>query len=173
MKKIFISLGLLILSLHSYSQKSVKNWDKWNKLIGSWAGEGEGKPGQGVGAFSFKFDLDKAIIVRRSHSEYPATKDKPATLHDDLMIIYVGQPGVPDKAIYFDNEGHVINYAVVFPDDNEIIFTSEIIAGMPRFRLIYLFANSSNMGVSFEIAPPEKPEAYSMYISGNVHKKPE
>jgi len=55
-------------------------------LIGDWTGEGSGKPGVGTGYFSFSFSLDSNIIIRKSHSEYPPSKDRPAIIHDDLQI---------------------------------------------------------------------------------------
>ncbi len=81
--------------------------------MGEWQGEGGGDPGQGTGTFTFAHDLDNTIIVRKNHSVYPATKNKPAFTHDDQMTIY--QTGNTTRAIYFDNEGHVINYNVGKP----------------------------------------------------------
>ena len=41
----------------------------------------------GSGAFTFAFDLNQNILVRKSHSEYPKTDNKPAVKHDDLMVV--------------------------------------------------------------------------------------
>ena len=79
--------AILCIISSSYSQ-NVNTWDKWSWLIGEWQGEGSGKPGQGSGTFNFKTDLDGKILVRRSHSEYPATDARPATIHEDLMVVY-------------------------------------------------------------------------------------
>ena len=57
-------------------------------LLGDWVAEGGGAPGQGTGGFSFAPDLQRAIVVRKSYAEYPATKDRPTYRHDDLMVIY-------------------------------------------------------------------------------------
>ena len=59
-----------IISISSAQQKTT--WNKWDWLIGEWKGEGSGQPGQGSGTFSFSFDLDRNILIRKSHSEYPA-----------------------------------------------------------------------------------------------------
>ncbi len=72
--------------------------------MGEWVGSGQ--PGQGGGTFSFKPDLDQKILVRKSHSEYPASANKPEIIHDDLMVVYLDNPENRNKAIYFDNEGH-------------------------------------------------------------------
>ncbi len=77
------------------------NWDRWQFLIGEWAGEGGGEPGQGAGVFSFKPDLDGRVLIRKNRSDYPATKDKPAYHHEDLMIVYPEGPAA--RAVYFDN----------------------------------------------------------------------
>jgi hypothetical protein len=57
-------------------------------------------------------DLGGKILVRKNHSEYPAAKDKPKTVHDDLLIVYRDAAAQPGKAIYFGNEAHTIEYAV-------------------------------------------------------------
>lgn len=59
--------------------------------MGSWTGTGNGDPGKGAGGFSLKPDLQGSVLVRKSHSEYPATQGRPATVHDDLMIVYAEQ----------------------------------------------------------------------------------
>lgn len=69
--------GRLILMLAFFAQASFcfgqenSTWEKWAWLMGEWKGEGSGQPGQGTGTFSFSFDLNKKIILRKSHSEYP------------------------------------------------------------------------------------------------------
>jgi hypothetical protein len=56
--------------------------------------------------------------------------------HGDLLYIFQEAPAQPLKAIYFDNEGHVIHYNVSTPDATTAIFLSEPGPG-PRFRLVY------------------------------------
>src|ERR1700749_2872292 len=101
--KLFLA-GVFIVGMHtiSFGQQNA-TWAKWSWLMGEWKGEGSGEPGKGGGVFSFKPDLDSKILVRKSHSEYPASGTKPAIIHDDLMIVYPDFPGNPSKAIYFDN----------------------------------------------------------------------
>jgi hypothetical protein len=153
-------------------QKDTKAWDKWKYLTGDWIGEGSSQPGEGTGYFSFKPDLDGKVMVRKNHSEYPATKDKPATVHDDLVIIYFNDNGEASKAIYFDNEGHVINYSVTFSDSlHAIILTSEIKDKQPAFRLTYTQLSDKQVSIKFEFAPPGKPGAFSTYLEGKAHKK--
>jgi hypothetical protein len=53
-----------------------------------------------------------------------------------MLYIYQDAPGQPLKAIYFDNEGHVIHYNVSVPIANKVEFLSEAGPG-PQFRLTY------------------------------------
>ena len=135
MRTILLTISILLLSISSFAQRNT-TWAKWEWLIGEWQGEGTGKPGAGTGTFSFKPDLDEKILVRKSHSEYPATPGKPEVIHDDLMIIYSDYSGTPSKAIYFDNEGHTINYLITYITD-AIVMTSEKVTNAPVFRLTY------------------------------------
>src|SRR5512141_2649683 len=90
-------------------------WERFDFLMGEWAGEGGGDPGQGQGqgSFSFAYDLDGRVIIRKNRTDFPASGGRPAARHEDLLIIYAW-PGGHTRGIYFDNEGHVINYAVVW-----------------------------------------------------------
>ena len=162
--KLFILFIVLFLNFPSFAQQGTNNWDKFDYLLGSWKGEGSGTPGQGEGTFSFKMDLDKNILVRKSHSDYPATENKPAAIHDDLMIIYRDATGAPNKAIYFDNEEHVINYAITFPNSKEITFTSDKIPNIPTFRLTYRIIDDVTMDTIFEIS--KDGEHFVTYIQG-------
>jgi hypothetical protein len=127
------------------------NWDQWSWLTGEWIGEGSGQPGTGGGTFSFKTDLDQNVLIRKSHSEYPATASKPKVIHDDLMVVYPDYSGIPSKAIYFDNEGHTINYSISY-SDKTIILTSEKIPNVPVFRLTYSLIDNKTVNTKFEMS---------------------
>jgi hypothetical protein len=145
--------------------------DSLGFLIGKWIGEGSGEPGQGTGAFTFGLDLQGKILIRRNHADYPATKDKPAYSHDDLMVMYE-EPGDSLRAVYFDNEGHVINYGVyLLRKPKSVTFVSEIKPSAPRFRLTYVHSNDDRLKISFEIAPPGKPDAFAPYIEASAHRE--
>jgi hypothetical protein len=169
---VLISIFLFI-SQFSFSQQSKTDttWNKWKFLIGTWEGLGSGKPGEGTGYFSFNLDLDGKILVRKNHNDFPATKDRPASVHDDLLIVYKDFSGNPNKAIYFDCEDHVINYSISYSDKNLIILTSDLIPKVPRFKLSYNLLEDGKVKIVFEFAPPDKPEAFSKYIEGLAQKK--
>ncbi|MDD8018824.1 MAG: hypothetical protein PHP42_10665 [Bacteroidota bacterium] len=152
MKKSILTLifAAVCFTSISFGQQD-STWKKWNWLIGDWAGEGSGVPGQGGGWFSLQPDLDGKILLRKNHSEYPATKDKPKIVHDDLMIVYFDYTGQPDKAIYFDNEGYTINYTITYAEKS-IIFTSDKVQSSPLFRLTYVFLDKETIGIKFEMS---------------------
>jgi len=151
MKMRYLIIGMLLsLVTISYGQKSDK-WSKWDWLTGEWEGEGSGIPGEGSGVFSFAFDLENNILVRKSHSEYPGENIKSRTIHDDLMIVYPDQTGIPSKAIYFDNEGHTINYNITYPESS-IILTSESPGQKPVLRLVYTKLEDENVYTRFEMS---------------------
>jgi len=83
MKRYFLSITFLIAIISVCSGQENDTWDKWEWLIGEWQGEGSGQPGQGEGTFSFSFSLDDKVLIRKSHSEYPAEENKPERIHDD------------------------------------------------------------------------------------------
>ncbi|WP_291271118.1 hypothetical protein [Geothrix sp.] len=131
-------------------------------LVGQWKGEGDGQPGQATGAATFRFELEGKALVRRSHADYPPANGRPATHHEDLMTIFA--EGGQLKAIYFDNEGHVIRYTGAAVPGG-VAFTSEPAPG-PRFRLTYLQKPDAAVTVCFEIAPPLAPDAFKTYLEG-------
>jgi hypothetical protein len=162
----------VLVAVAQAGQANEPNWEPFRFLLGDWIAEGSGKPGDATGGFSFSLDLEKKILVRRNYANYPATKDTPAYSHTDLMVIYEDPQTNLTRAIYFDNESHVINYAVTFSNDNgNLIFTSEPSASTPRFRFTYHKPKDGRLTFEFEIAPPGKPEAFSKYVEGSAYRK--
>jgi hypothetical protein len=175
MKKYFTMISSLIIFFIAFpisAQQPLPGLDQLRFLLGEWAGEGSGStPGQGVGTFTFAYDLQNTVIVRRNHADYPATDSKPAYAHDDLMVIYQAAPDTL-KAIYFDNEGHVINYNLsVSTDQRTAVFLSEPYPQSPRFRLSYNLSEGDKLSIQFDIAMPGGPDTFSPYIKASAHKK--
>ena len=146
---------------------SGQDWGSAQFLVGNWIGEGSGVPGQSVGAFSFAPDLQGKILVRRSFAEYPQTAGRPASRHDDLMIVYRDQPSHGLRATYFDSEEHVIQY-VVNATEGGVIFVSEGAPSNPRFRLTYTSTGKDALKIKFEIAAPGK--EFAPYLDGGAHR---
>ena len=151
MKKNILLIAFFCGTMHCAFSQNTTDWSKFKWLIGEWTGEGGGKPGEGVGWFVLKEDLGGKVLVRTNHSEYPANNGKPAIIHDDLMVLYTDYPGTPSKAIYFDNEGHTINYTISFTE-NTITFLGEKIPNVPVFRLTYLRNEKDRVTVRFEMS---------------------
>ena len=139
-------------------------------LLGDWQAEGGGAPGSGRGGFSFVRALADRVIVRKNSAEYPGSADRPATRHEDLMVIYA-EPGGAARADYYDSEGHVIRYAISTPSPGEASFVSEAAADAPRFRLSYKLNAVGLLEGRFEIAPPGRPEAFSVYVTWTARRQ--
>jgi hypothetical protein len=163
---LLLSVGIIIVC----GQKPANSWEKWEFLLGEWAGEGHGLPGQGIGAFSFTPELDGNILVRRSHVEFPSTETRSAFNHDDLLIVYKNNSGIPSYAIYFDNENHSINYNVTYIESS-IVLISEKNPGIPRFRLTYTKLDNKKLNVRFEMTSPQNPEEFKTYLEGQSVRK--
>ncbi|MCE5204724.1 MAG: hypothetical protein LLF80_01265 [Porphyromonadaceae bacterium] len=164
--KLLLCAALLSMAVLCFGQQNLPS-DNWRWLMGEWKGEGTGNPGQGGGTFSFAYDLDKNIIVRKSHSEYPATNNKPKIIHDDLMVVYSNDSKSPSKAIYFDNEGHIINYAITYADKS-ITFTSIKLTNTPVFRLTYTLLENDLVNTKFEMS--NDGVNFMVYIEGKGKK---
>ena len=171
-----LRLGFLCVSMaaagSAWGSAADDPWKPYEFLVGQWTGDGGGEPGKGSGEFSFAWDLQKKVLVRRNRADFPAAAGRPAVSHEDLMVIYRREDGGPGKAIYFDSEGHVINYAASISDDKRTLtFLSEAAATVPRFRLTYTKEKEDTVHIKFEIAPPGKPDDFKTYLEGGAHRK--
>jgi len=176
--KLILAIALFSLVSNSFAQQNTA-WANWSWLIGEWKGEGSGQPGQGGGTFSFQTDLDGKILVRKSHSEYPAilvrkslseypaSVNRPVSIHDDLMTVYLDFTGNASKAIYFDNEGHTINYSITYAPKT-IVLLSDKIPNVPIFRLTYTLLDDQTVNTKFEMS--QDGEKFMTYIEGKSTK---
>jgi hypothetical protein len=138
-------------------------------LIGEWPASGAGQPGPASGRTVFAPELQGRILVRTSYAEYPAAAGRPASRHDDLMVVYA-VPGAGTRADYYDSEGHVIRYVVNSPAPGQAVFLSERREGEPRYRLSYRLEPDGVLEGEFSIAPPDAPEAFKTYLSWTSRK---
>ncbi len=167
--RLMIFLAALLIPICA-AQTQKADWSAWQYYVGEWVGEDSGAPGQGQGGYSFDFDLQGSILVRKNYSEFPATQKSPAYRHDDLMVIY------PDGAVwsaeYYDNEGHVIHYAIAFNEDStKVIFTSKPQKNTPSFRLTYTKQDQSHVKILFEFAAPSAEPQFKPYIEAVAVRK--
>jgi hypothetical protein len=136
-------------------------------LLGDWQAEASGKPGEASGGFSFSSSLQDRVVVRTNWADYPATPQKPASRHDDLMVIQAGETGL--RADYYDSEGHVIRYAGTASEDS-LTLTSDVVSSAPRFRLSYKLGSGGSLEGRFEIAPPGRPDAFAPYLAWTARR---
>ena len=146
-------------------------WKQWEFLVGDWVGEGAGKPGEGTGGFTFERQLDGNVLVRRNKADYPAQGGRPAFSHEDLMIVFPDPGSKRTRAVYFDNEGHVINYTAEFSNGGQtLVLLSDEVPSTPRFRLTYTRMGEGTVEIAFEMAPPGQ-QAFTPYTKGQAHRK--
>ena len=146
-------------------------WAAYRFLIGTWTGEGQGQAGTNTGAATFKLDLDGRILVRTNRATVAATAQRPAAVHEDLVVIYREAPGQPARAIYWDNEDHTIEYDVsTSADGKTVTLVSKAAASAPRFRLVYTLLAPGSVDVKFEMAPPGSPDAFKVYTQGVMRR---
>ncbi len=132
-------------------------WAPLQFLVGTWTGVGSGQPGEALtGETTFSYELDRNVLVRMNKAEYPPKPgQKAAQVHEDLLMIYPAPGGKEFKGVYFDNEGHVINYTIPLPSKpSSVVFDSEASEKGPRFRLVYEMTKEGLLSVEFLIAPP-------------------
>lgn len=138
-------------------------------LLGRWAAEPDLKMPGVTGWTTFSKELQERVVVRKNHAEYPAQKDRPASIHDDLMVVFAENGRL--RADYFDNEGHVIRYEVQTPKPSTLVFLSDAQPGVPRFRLTYAWSTPEKLDLTFEMAPPGKPDEFRPYIAARLRKE--
>jgi hypothetical protein len=166
-----IGIGLAVLTLAGSATFAAEPAElkPFTFLLGEWPAAGSGQPGAGSGAAVFSRGLQDRVILRTSYAEYGPAAGKPASRHDDLMVIYAG-PGGGVRADYYDNEGHVIRYAVRSPAAGQAVLLSEATGSEPRFRLSYTLEAGGILKGEFAIAPSGAPEAFKPYLTWDSRK---
>jgi hypothetical protein len=164
---ILLAMRCIIIACWFVCSLSGQGWGPAQFLVGNWLGEGSGQPGQSAGAFSFAPDLQGKILIRKSFAEYPQAGGRPASRHDDLMIVYRDQSSHGLRATYFDSEEHVIQY-VVNAIEGGVVFVSEGAPSSPRFRLTYTSISKDTLKIKFEIAAPGK--EFAPYLEAGAHR---
>jgi len=92
-------------------------------LVGRWEADADPKMPGVTGWTVFERAAQGHALVRKNHAAYPATKDHPASTHDDVLLLYSENGQL--RAEYVDNEGHVIRYRVQAPGPSTLTFLSE------------------------------------------------
>jgi hypothetical protein len=167
--KSILTFILLLAGTCSFAQ-SQNPLQRLHYLLGDWVAEGSSVAGSGY--YSFKEDLDQHILVRRNHADVPATAEHKPISHDDMMVVYADKYEKAVKALFTDNEGHVIQYKVNASEDGKTVtFLSAANGSFPLFKLTYAFADENNVVINFQVAQASAPDDFHTYISGKAHRK--
>lgn len=114
-------------------------WAPLRFLAGTWEAKTSGGSAgaAGSGTYTFQMELRNHVLARHSTTagcRGPAGFD---CEHTDLMYIYPDQAGRSFQAIFFDNEGHTIEYRVQTPRPDTALFVSLPGRPGPQYRLTY------------------------------------
>jgi len=147
-------------------------WRAVKFLEGSWEARtvGGSAAAQSAGSYTFAWELKGHVLAR--HGEGPESCQGPTSYdcgHNDLLYVYQEAPGQALKAIYFDNEGHVIHYAISTPDPSTAVFLSPASPHGPQFRLIYQLKDALMSG-KFQVRGPGE-ASWKTYLEWSGAKK--
>ena len=147
------------------------SWKPLEFLIGTWDAKTQGGSAGAAssGAYSFKLDLRDHVLTRRSSTTGCKGPSDFDCEHGDLLYIYHEIPGPSYKAIYFDNEGHVIHYDVSTPTPAAAIFLSSPSQSGPEYRLRYELKARTMYG-TFQMRMPGEAE-FKTYLEWSGERK--
>jgi len=133
----FLSVG--ISARHQATPSTTDPWQSLQFLVGTWNAKTEGgSAGAAVaGTYTFQLELKRHVLARHTMSEGCKAPADFNCDHGDLLYVYADASQKGLKAIYFDNEGHVINYDVTTPVPGTAVFLSNPNQPGPQFRLTY------------------------------------
>jgi hypothetical protein len=172
--RLFVRPLPLFLAVPLCAQSAPTGTNPWSALSfleGTWNAKAIGNGGAAAtGSYTFRLELRDHILARHgdlSQCKGPSTFDCD---HGDLLYIYRDIPTQPLKAIYFDNEGHVIHYVVSTPSPTSAVFLSDNSQSGPQFRLTYELKGQVMYG-TFQIRMPVQQE-WKSYLqwSGARHQ---
>ena len=164
-----LTIALLVALPVTARAETSDPWARWRFFLGEWVAAATADPQAGTGGSTFALELDGKILVRRNRADYPATPGRAAVSHRDLLIVYPGACDSLFRAIYFDNEGHVIPYRVVAPaTGRSVTFDSEENGSASRYRLIYERQEDGGLSVAFFMGPSAG--ELSRYATGTLRR---
>jgi hypothetical protein len=130
---------LLALSIQAQTAPAENPFQSLSFLEGTWEAKTAGSSRVDAGGrYAFVLELKNHIMGR--HTIGKGSCKGPENFdcdHGDLLYIYPDGPQKALHAIYFDNEGHVIQYRVSTPAPDTAVFLSDNSQPGPQFRLIY------------------------------------
>jgi hypothetical protein len=174
MKFWVVTAALLALNFAPSAHPASAPAEPWKALAfleGTWVAHTQAGSAnaQAAGTYTFKLELKRHLMARYSA---PAACRGPKDFdceHSDLLYVYQESDGGPLKAIYFDNEGHVIHYTVSAPEPAAVIFASEPSSSGPQFQLIYQLRDTVMYG-KFQMRMPGQAE-WKSYLEWSGPRK--
>jgi hypothetical protein len=174
-KSIIAATFLLGTTLAPYAQAAAAPPDPWKALgflEGTWEAHTQGGSAnaQGSGTYTFSPELNHHVLVRRSSDSAACSGPKGFDCqHSDVLYIYQEAKDRPLRAIYFDNEGHVIHYDVATSNATTAVFISDPSQQGPQFRLVYELKDAVMSG-KFQMRLPGQTE-WKSYLEWSGTKK--
>jgi hypothetical protein len=157
----------LILTQHDRALSAPTDpWSALGFLEGTWAAHTQGGS---AGTYTFEQKLKHHVLARHSTAAACKGPEVYDCEHSDILYVYQNAAGQPLRAIYFDNEGHVIHYAVSTPNSTTAIFISEPSSSGPQFRLVYELIGALMSG-KFQMRMPGQVE-WKSYLEWSGAKK--
>lgn len=181
MNRVFIS-GLLTLSFIAGATQlsglsvpakdeaqlaTAGKWKAFQFLFGTWSGDGLGPGGKGPGTLTVEPDLDGTILRAVNSQSFSGNEKQPPFTYRGMIIL-----SSPTRALFVDNEGHVLHY-IVRATSNKVVFTGEreAVPVAPRFRFSYTLLKDGKLDCSFDIAPMDTPDKFTIHVSGTASRK--
>ena len=139
-------------------------WTGLRFLLGTWEAKTTGgvAQAQASAGYAFRLELRDHLLARHSRTGTCAAPDDFDCQHSDLLYIYPAAAGQAFEAIYFDNEGHVLHYAVSIPKPGTAVFLSDAAQPGPQYRLSYTYLDGVMSG-QFEMKMPAQAD-FTSYL---------
>jgi hypothetical protein len=164
-------LCVIVCPAQTPASSTADPWQPLKFLTGAWEAKTSNAPGsetagaQVIGDYSFNFELNNHILARHSSIAGCKAPTDYDCKHADLLYLYL--EGSSIKAIYFDNEGHVIH--VTTPTPTSAVFLLDPAIPGPQFRLVYERKDAILSG-KFQMRMPGQSE-FKSYLEWSGGKK--
>jgi hypothetical protein len=176
MKNVIVTMLICAATLWAQNASVPSNagadlWKPLQFLVGAWEAKTRGGSAgaASTGAYTFQFELKNCILARRTNSIDCRSPSDFNCEHSDLLYIYPDTSRGAFKAVFFDNEGHVIYYDVSAPNANTAVFVSTPSQTGPQYRLSYVLKGNELFG-KFEVRAPGRGE-FTAYLEWSGARK--
>jgi hypothetical protein len=168
---ILVTIYAGLLNAQNTASTGKEQWSGLSFLEGAWDAKtlGGTSGADASGSYTFRQELSGHILARHASNAGCKGPDGFDCDHGDLLYVYRDPPGQALKAIYFDNEGHVIHYSVSTPAPNTAVFIADAPAPGPDIRLVYELKGGVMFG-KFQMRTPGKTE-WTSYLEWSGGKR--